>query len=123
MSMREGSDGLYPNENMEATADAERAETRIAAVRPSIRGDSPDSPAMLANEVAHLVDSAALATCWNVPESWIRSRTNRKRTDDPIPHVRLGRYIRFRLGSQELDAWLNRQSVSTDRVGSKRRTQ
>jgi len=37
--------------------------------------------------------------------------------------VRLGRYIRFRLGSDELNAWLDRQSVGTDRVGSKRRTQ
>jgi hypothetical protein len=120
MRMSEGTKGSYPNENTGGTLDADRAETRTAGVRPSIRGDSP---AMLANEVAHLVDSATLASCWNVPESWIRSRTNRKRTDDPIPHVRLGRYIRFRLGSQELDAWLNRQSVSTDRVGSKRRTQ
>jgi hypothetical protein len=29
--------------------------------------------------------------------------------EDPIPHLRLGRYIRFRWGSPELEAWLKRR--------------
>jgi hypothetical protein len=66
---------------------------------------------------AEVIDSAELAKRLNVPESWIRSRTNKKRTDDPIPHIRLGRYVRFPWGSNELREWLDRQLVSTNRAG------
>jgi hypothetical protein len=48
-----------------------------------------------------LIDSRELAKRWCVPESWIRERT-RARTTDPIPHVRLGRYVRFDWLSPEL---------------------
>jgi len=71
------------------------------------------------NEV-EVIDSTELAKRLSVPESWIRSRTNQKRTSDPIPHYRLGRYIRFSWGSAELSDWLSRQLVSTDRVWSRR---
>lgn len=67
-----------------------------------------------------VIDSSELAKRLTVPESWIRSRTNRKRTNDPIPHYRLGRYIRFSWGSAELSDWLERQLVSTDGVWSRR---
>jgi transposase len=69
---------------------------------------------------AEVIDSTELAKRLSVPESWIRSRTNQKRTSDPIPHYRLGRYIRFSWGSAELSDWLSRQLVSTDRVWSRR---
>jgi hypothetical protein len=56
-----------------------------------------------------LIDAPELAHHWKVPVSWVRDRT-RSRTppDDRIPHVKLGRYVRFRWPSRELDAWLAR---------------
>jgi hypothetical protein len=71
-------------------------------------------------EELEVIDSIELAKRLSVPESWIRSRTNQKRTCDPIPHYRLGRYIRFSWGSTELGDWLQRQLVSTDGVWSRR---
>lgn len=51
-----------------------------------------------------------LAQRWRVPPSWVREQC-RSRCSDPIPHVRLGRYVRFSWGSQELrDWWRRRQS-------------
>jgi hypothetical protein len=64
-----------------------------------------------------VIDSAELAKRLNVPETWVRSRTNPKRTSDPIPHLRLGRYVRFSWGSEQLHEWLNRQLVSTNGQG------
>ena len=57
-----------------------------------------------------LIDSSELAARWRVPESWVRSHT-RSRTprDQRIPCVRLGRYVRFRWGSAELEGWLEKQ--------------
>jgi len=70
------------------------------------------------NEVqVEVIDSTELAKRLNVPETWVRSRTNSKRTRDPIPHFRLGRYVRFPWGSEELRDWLERQLVSTNRAG------
>jgi len=68
------------------------------------------------NEV-EMIDSTELAKRLNVPASWVRSRTNTKRTSDPIPHLRFGRYVRFTWGSEELREWLARQLVSTSRAG------
>jgi hypothetical protein len=60
--------------------------------------------------VAELIDSAELAKRWQVPESWIRSRTRgRTPKDARIPCIRLGRYVRFEWGSVRLTAWLARQ--------------
>jgi hypothetical protein len=64
-----------------------------------------------------VIDSTELAKRLNVPETWVRSWTNAKRTSDPIPHFRLGRYIRFPWGSTELREWLNRQMVSANGQG------
>ncbi len=54
-----------------------------------------------------VIDAATLAERWKLPESWIRSQT-RERTprDKQIPHLRLGKYVRFFWGSPELDAYL-----------------
>jgi hypothetical protein len=49
-----------------------------------------------------------LAARWRVPESWIREQT-RSRSADPIPHVRLGRYVRFSWASPELASWWKRR--------------
>jgi hypothetical protein len=65
-------------------------------------------------EGTEVIDSNELAKRLNVPETWVRSRTNRKRTSDPIPHLRFGRYVRFSWGSDTLREWLDRQLVSTN---------
>ena len=41
------------------------------------------------------IDSRELAARWVVPETWIRERV-RSRSEDPLPHVRFGKYVRFR---------------------------
>jgi len=56
------------------------------------------------------IDSKELATRWALPESWIREQV-RSRTADPLPHVRFGKYVRFRWGSPELEAWAERRII------------
>jgi hypothetical protein len=73
--------------------------------------------------IVEVINSAELAKRLGVPESWVRSRSNLKRTDDPIPHYKFGRYVQFPWGSDVLRAWLNRQLVSTDRAGHSRRNE
>jgi len=58
------------------------------------------------------IDSKELAACWGLPESWIREQV-RSRSIDPIPHVRFGKYVRFRWGSPELEDWAERRIVSS----------
>ncbi len=63
-----------------------------------------------------IIDSAELARRLNVPETWIREYT-RCRTQDTIPHIRLGRYVRFAWGSPDLDQWLQQRRVNGKRNG------
>ena len=57
-----------------------------------------------------LIDSVELAARWRVPESWIRNHTRaRIPREQRIPCIRLGRYVRFRWGSTELEDWLEKQ--------------
>jgi hypothetical protein len=63
-----------------------------------------------------VLDAPQLAARLNVPETWVREHV-RKRTSDPIPHLKLGKYCRFLWGSPELEAWLeNRMVVAHNRV-------
>jgi hypothetical protein len=55
--------------------------------------------------VVEIIDAKELAGRWQVPVSWIRE----DRTDDPIPHVRLGKYVRFEWGSPALEQWFARR--------------
>jgi hypothetical protein len=57
------------------------------------------------------IDSRELAARWAVPETWIRERV-RTRCEDPLPHVRFGKYVRFRWSSPELEGWAERRIVS-----------
>ncbi len=70
-------------------------------------GDAREQPE---NNSPHfeLIDASELAMRWRLPESWIREQT-RSRCVDPIPHLRLGRYVRFEWGSPELAAWLTKR--------------
>ena len=64
-------------------------------------------PTVLRYEV---IDVEELAKRWNVPPTWVYERT-RNRAADPIPHVKLVRYVRFEWGSPELEDWWNRHRV------------
>ncbi len=52
-----------------------------------------------------VIDSGELAKRWNVPKSWILEQT-RSRAADPIPCLRMGKYVRFEWGSPSLSGWL-----------------
>ena len=56
------------------------------------------------NQSFEVLDAAELAKRWRVPVSWVREHT-RERAADPIPTVRLGRYVRFEWGSPNLVRW------------------
>jgi hypothetical protein len=61
--------------------------------------------------VAILLTPAQLAQRLAVPVTWIREKTReraRVRDADPLPTVRLGKYVRFDWG--QITAWLERQS-------------
>lgn len=57
------------------------------------------------------LDSAQFAARLNISVSWVRDQV-RTRAEEPIPHVRFGKYIRFRWGSPELETWAERRIVS-----------
>lgn len=64
-------------------------------------------PSLLAGTV-EIIDAQELGARLKVPKSWILEGT-RSRTVDPIPCLRLGKYVRFRWGSRELSEWLERR--------------
>lgn len=64
---------------------------------------SPNSPSLLTPE--------ELAAKLAVPPSWVRERTRERariREGDPLPCIRLGRYVRFSWA--QVEAWVIRQS-------------
>jgi len=56
------------------------------------------------------IDPKELARRWCLPESWVREQV-RRRSADPLPHVKFGKYTRFRWGSPELEAWAERRII------------
>lgn len=78
-------------------------------IQASTNIDSPISALSLSS--AEIIDSKELANRWRLPESWVRDRV-RARSDDPLPHVKVGRYIRFEWGSPELIEWWARHRIS-----------
>jgi hypothetical protein len=63
-----------------------------------------------------IIDSKELARRWHLPETWVRDYV-RARASDAIPHVRLGRYVRFEWGSPTLEEWWARHRASNRRKG------
>jgi hypothetical protein len=61
-----------------------------------------------------ILTAEMLAERWRVPASWIREKC-RSRCADPIPHIRLGRYVRFSWGSPELTQWFIRRQQGNGR--------
>jgi predicted DNA-binding transcriptional regulator AlpA len=52
-----------------------------------------------------LIDAAAVAAMLGVPETWVREHTRQRcPAEQRIPHVRLGKYVRFR--DEEILAWI-----------------
>jgi excisionase family DNA binding protein len=77
---------------------AKSDEPKAAIEQPALSGAVLLTPAQLAERLA-------------VPVSWIREKTReraRVRDEDPLPVVRLGKYVRFRWS--DVAAWLQRQS-------------
>jgi len=57
-----------------------------------------------------LLTPAELAARLRVAESWVREKTRKRsrlRDADPLPVVRLGKYVRFNWG--EVEKWVARQ--------------
>jgi len=61
-----------------------------------------------------LVDLRALAELWNVPVTWLQHHT-RSQCADPLPCIRLGKYVRFDLASPALATWLARRQTGATR--------
>ncbi len=57
------------------------------------------------------IDCPELAARWKLPVSWIREQV-RSRSADPLPHIRFGKYVRFRWGSPELEEWAERRIIT-----------
>lgn len=57
-----------------------------------------------------VLTSAELAERLKVKESWVVDQSKPCRTRDPIPVFRLGKHRRYRWGSPELNAWLERRA-------------
>ncbi|MGH2451186.1 MAG: helix-turn-helix domain-containing protein [Candidatus Limnocylindria bacterium] len=65
--------------------------------------------------VDRLLGASELAELLNVPESWVREETRQER----IPHVRLGRYRRYRW--EDVLAWLEEERTAGGAHVSRRR--
>jgi excisionase family DNA binding protein len=59
-----------------------------------------------------LLDATGAAELLGVPKSWVLDQARR----DAIPHVRLGRYVRF--DPEELMAWTRARTRGPSRLGS-----
>ena len=83
----------------------------------SARGASEDAPFVIGSILAmaeegkrlltsfEMIDGPTLAERWKVRPGWIRKQTGAPA--DPLPHVKLGRYVRFFWDSPELNRWLS----------------
>ena len=70
-----------------------------------------------------VLTSAELARRLKVKESWVVDQSKRSRTHNPIPVFRLGKHRRYRWGSPELNAWLDRRAgynTTTRKAGSQK---
>jgi hypothetical protein len=89
----------------------------------TLSSDSPDPSAREHSDsdratAYEFIDSKELARRLAVPTSWVRDQV-RARSQDPLPHVNLGKYVRFLWGSPELEDWIARRIVKGNnrRVG------
>ncbi len=66
-----------------------------------------------------LIDAGEIAKRWNIPESWVRDNV-RERAADPIPHVKMGHYVRFEWDLPQLHAWFDRRRSAGQKRFDKR---
>jgi hypothetical protein len=78
----------------------------VSAQITTLREPGMKEPAIATIEI---IDAEELAARLKLPKSWIMEGT-RSRAVDPIPHLKFGRYVRFRWGSRELTQWLERRA-------------
>ena len=77
----------------------------------SDRSHSKPAPSMGSRPIDfEVITSGELAQRLKVKESWVVDQSKRSRTSDPIPVFRLGKHRRYRWGSPEMDAWLERRA-------------
>jgi len=101
-----------PERNYEGRVFSETVE----AVVPHVPNGQNPSVNLEAFTRYEIVDSRELARRLTVPVSWIRDQV-RARSEDPLPHLNLGKYVRFLWGSPALEEWIRRRIV----VGNNRR--
>ncbi|HEX4997906.1 MAG TPA: helix-turn-helix domain-containing protein, partial [Terriglobia bacterium] len=58
------------------------------------------------SDVSELLTAGDVAALLKVPLSWVYSRTRRRR-GDTLPHIRLGKYVRFE--EAQIRRYLNRR--------------
>jgi hypothetical protein len=58
-----------------------------------------------------------LAVRLKVKTSWVIDHSSRAKTSDPIPVFRLGEHRRYRWGSPEMNAWLDRRAGVSRKAG------
>jgi hypothetical protein len=84
---------------------------------------SPVAPRVSMEFDFEVLTSDELAQRLKVKESWVVDQSKRSRTSDPIPVFRLGKHRRYRWGSPEMNAWLDRRAgynTTTRKAGSSR---
>lgn len=64
----------------------------------------PDTTTLTEFEI---IDSKSLAERLRVTPSWVRKQTSAR--ENCLPHLKLGRYVRYLWGSPDLSAWLQRR--------------
>jgi predicted DNA-binding transcriptional regulator AlpA len=64
---------------------------------------------MNSNGSGRLLTPDQVAEMWQLPRSWIYERT-RRRGAEQLPHIKLGKYLRFEEGA--VREFLERQKVS-----------
>ena len=75
----------------------------------------------IAEKIFEVLTSGELAARLKVKESWIIDQSKRCKTSDPIPVLRLGKHRRYRWGSPEMTAWLERRAGNTMRKAEPRK--
>ena len=96
----------------------------VSPVQPSEHTASPGDPSFAKDSDSEksteyeFIDCIELARRLAVPTSWVRDQV-RSRSQDPLPHVNLGKYVRFLWGSPALELWIRRRIV----MGNNRRVE
>ena len=110
----------YQQENASGSSTELLVSSLESAERPGLSAGLPspkDSDSDKSTQY-EFIDCGELARRLVVPTSWIRDQV-RSRSQDPLPHVNLGKYVRFLWGSPALELWIRRRIV----VGNNRRVE